>query len=140
MYLHYVLDQWFERDVKPRMQGEAYLIRFAQLAEGDLELVHRLKELVDGRKKYFQAMSASVLHPADPQWRPDRDRCSYLPGAYLSAVHWDGIDLNRVNLKRADLSRSNLRAANLKLARLGGNPRSPVSNSQQTFFKQFLFR
>jgi group II intron reverse transcriptase/maturase len=29
VYLHYVLDEWFEGDVKPRMQGEAYLIRFA---------------------------------------------------------------------------------------------------------------
>jgi group II intron reverse transcriptase/maturase len=29
VYLHYVLDQWFERDVKPRMHGECYLIRFA---------------------------------------------------------------------------------------------------------------
>jgi RNA-directed DNA polymerase len=29
VYLHYVLDQWFERDVRPRMRGEAYLIRFA---------------------------------------------------------------------------------------------------------------
>lgn len=29
VYLHYVLDQWFERDVKPRLAGEAYLIRFA---------------------------------------------------------------------------------------------------------------
>lgn len=29
VYLHYVLDQWFEHDVKPRMNGECYLIRFA---------------------------------------------------------------------------------------------------------------
>ena len=29
VYLHYVLDEWFERDVKPRMRGEAYLLRFA---------------------------------------------------------------------------------------------------------------
>ena len=29
VYLHYVLDQWFEHDVKPRLHGEAYLIRFA---------------------------------------------------------------------------------------------------------------
>lgn len=28
VYLHYVLDQWFERDVKPRMRREAYLIRW----------------------------------------------------------------------------------------------------------------
>jgi RNA-directed DNA polymerase len=29
VYLHYVLDQWFERDVRPRMRGEVYLIRYA---------------------------------------------------------------------------------------------------------------
>jgi len=29
VYLHYVLDQWFEREVKPRLSGEAYLIRYA---------------------------------------------------------------------------------------------------------------
>jgi len=29
VYLHYVLDQWFERKVKPRLQGESYLIRYA---------------------------------------------------------------------------------------------------------------
>jgi RNA-directed DNA polymerase len=29
VYLHYVLDQWFEQEVKPRLQGEAYMMRFA---------------------------------------------------------------------------------------------------------------
>jgi group II intron reverse transcriptase/maturase len=29
IYLHHVLDLWFERDVRPRMQGHAYLIRYA---------------------------------------------------------------------------------------------------------------
>jgi len=28
LYLHYVLDLWFERVVKPRLQGEAYLLRY----------------------------------------------------------------------------------------------------------------
>jgi len=28
IYLHYVLDLWFERVVKPRMEGEVYLIRY----------------------------------------------------------------------------------------------------------------
>jgi len=28
LYLHYVLDLWFERVVKPRLQGAAYLIRY----------------------------------------------------------------------------------------------------------------
>lgn len=29
VYLHYVLDSWFEKNVKPNLQGEAYLVRFA---------------------------------------------------------------------------------------------------------------
>ncbi|MGH7429557.1 MAG: reverse transcriptase domain-containing protein, partial [Candidatus Methylomirabilaceae bacterium] len=29
VYLHYVLDGWFEREVKPRLRGEATLIRYA---------------------------------------------------------------------------------------------------------------
>jgi len=28
LYLHYVLDLWFERVVKPRLQGEAYIVRY----------------------------------------------------------------------------------------------------------------
>jgi group II intron reverse transcriptase/maturase len=29
VYLHYVLDDWFEHDVKPRLRGQAYLVRYA---------------------------------------------------------------------------------------------------------------
>jgi group II intron reverse transcriptase/maturase len=29
VYLHHVLDRWFERDVLPRMQGKAHLVRYA---------------------------------------------------------------------------------------------------------------
>jgi RNA-directed DNA polymerase len=29
LYLHYVLDEWFEREVQPRLRGRAYLIRYA---------------------------------------------------------------------------------------------------------------
>ena len=29
VYLHYVLDQWFAREVQPRLRGRAYLIRYA---------------------------------------------------------------------------------------------------------------
>ena len=28
LYLHHVLDLWFERVVKPRLRGEAYLVRY----------------------------------------------------------------------------------------------------------------
>lgn len=29
VYLHYVLDEWFEQQIKPRLKGAAYLIRYA---------------------------------------------------------------------------------------------------------------
>jgi len=29
VYLHYVLDQWLEREVKPRMRGKVHLVRYA---------------------------------------------------------------------------------------------------------------
>ena len=29
IFLHYVLDEWFERDVQPRLKGHSFLIRFA---------------------------------------------------------------------------------------------------------------
>jgi RNA-directed DNA polymerase len=29
VYLHYVLDEWFEREVKPRLRGKAFLVRYA---------------------------------------------------------------------------------------------------------------
>ena len=28
IYLHYVLDEWFEKEVKPRLRGEAYVVRY----------------------------------------------------------------------------------------------------------------
>ena len=28
IYLHYVLDLWFERVIKPKLKGEAYLVRY----------------------------------------------------------------------------------------------------------------
>ena len=51
VYLHYVLDVWFERDIKPRLKGHARLIRYAddfvigfarrEDAERVLEVLHK---------------------------------------------------------------------------------------------------
>jgi group II intron reverse transcriptase/maturase len=52
VYLHYVLDEWFEQEVKPRLRGEASLIRFADdfictfEREADAE---RFREVLDKR-------------------------------------------------------------------------------------------
>lgn len=43
VYLHYVLDQWFEREVKPRLRGETCLVRYAD----DFVIAFELKEDAD---------------------------------------------------------------------------------------------
>lgn len=53
VYLHYVLDQWFECDVKPRLPGEAHIIRYAD----DFICAFELEQ--DARR--FQAVLAKRL-------------------------------------------------------------------------------
>jgi group II intron reverse transcriptase/maturase len=56
LYLHYVLDLWFERVVKPRLSGEAYLVRYID----DLVLcfqyrsdAQRVQDVLEKRLKRF---------------------------------------------------------------------------------------
>lgn len=62
IYLHYVLDEWFETVVKPRLAGEAYEIRFAD----DFILCFQYREdaekVLDALRKRF-AKYGLTLHP-----------------------------------------------------------------------------
>jgi len=62
IYLHYVLDEWFEREVKPRLKGEAYEIRYAD----DFILCFQFREdaerVLDVLTKRF-AKYGLTLHP-----------------------------------------------------------------------------
>ena len=62
IYLHYVLDEWFETEVKPRLAGEAYEIRYAD----DFILCFQYREdaekVLDVLKKRF-AKYGLTLHP-----------------------------------------------------------------------------
>jgi len=44
IYLHYVLDLWFEKRFKPQYRGEAYLVRFVD------DFVVRFQYLADATK------------------------------------------------------------------------------------------
>jgi RNA-directed DNA polymerase len=62
VYLHYVLDVWFEREVKPRLKGRAFLIRYAD----DFVMVFRHEEdarrVLDVLPKRFGKYGLA-LHP-----------------------------------------------------------------------------
>ncbi|MBT9131278.1 MAG: Group II intron-encoded protein LtrA [candidate division WS2 bacterium] len=56
VYLHYVLDEWFLKGIKPKLKGEAYLVRYADdfvimfQYEDEAKLVCRM--LIDRLKKF----------------------------------------------------------------------------------------
>jgi group II intron reverse transcriptase/maturase len=99
VYLHYVLDEWFEREVKPRLQGQAFLIRYADdfvmgfACEAD---ARRVLEVLPKRfGKYGLA-----LHPDKtrlvpfmrPGTRPDAEGGEPRPGTFdlLGFTHYWG--------------------------------------------------
>lgn len=62
VYLHYVLDTWFERDVQPRLAGRAYLIRYADdfvIGFTDQKDAQRVQEVLPKRFERY----GLKLHP-----------------------------------------------------------------------------
>jgi group II intron reverse transcriptase/maturase len=76
LFLHYVLDEWFEREVQPRLKGQSFLIRYAD------DFVMGFSHEEDARRvlavlpKRF-AKYGLTIHPEKtrlvPFERPDRD-------------------------------------------------------------------
>jgi RNA-directed DNA polymerase len=62
IYLHYVLDEWFDQEVKPRMRGEAHEVRFAD----DFILCFQYREdaerVMEALRKRFAKYGLN-LHP-----------------------------------------------------------------------------
>jgi RNA-directed DNA polymerase len=78
-YLHYVLDDWFHREVLPRLQGHAFLIRYADdfvIAFTDEHDARRVKEVLPKRMSKY----GLAIHPDKtrlvPFARPKQGRAS----------------------------------------------------------------
>jgi hypothetical protein len=62
VYLHEVLDVWFERDVKPRLRGRAYLFRYADDAVLVFSSQEDARRVLDVLAKRFGRYGLA-LHP-----------------------------------------------------------------------------
>jgi group II intron reverse transcriptase/maturase len=62
IYLHYVLDEWFVKEVQPRMRGQAYLVRYADDAVMGFELERDADRVLEVLHKRF-ARFGLKLHP-----------------------------------------------------------------------------
>ncbi len=77
VYLHYVLDQWFVREVKPRLRGEACLVRYADDFAIAFELREDAERVMDVLAKRMGRYGLT-LHPEKtrllPFQRPPRSQ------------------------------------------------------------------
>jgi hypothetical protein len=62
IYLHYVLDEWFENEVKPRLKGAAHEIRFADDAVLSFQYREDAEKVMEVLPKRF-AKYGLTLHP-----------------------------------------------------------------------------
>ena len=66
VYLHYVLDLWFEKAIKPKLKGEAYSVRFADnfiiMFQAETEAKTVYEALVERLKKFGLEVEQSKTH------------------------------------------------------------------------------
>jgi RNA-directed DNA polymerase len=79
IFLHYVLDEWFEREVQPRLKGRSFLIRYADDFVMGFSCEEDARRVMDVLPKRFEKYGLTI-HPEKtrlvPFERPDcaRDR------------------------------------------------------------------
>ena len=76
LFLHYVLDDWFKREVQPRLKGESYLIRYADDFVMGFSREEDARRVLEVLPKRF-AKYGLTIHPDKtrlvPFERPDHD-------------------------------------------------------------------
>src|SRR6202022_3338539 len=100
VYLHYVLDVWFEEEVKPRLKGRAFLIRYADDVVMGFACGEDARRVLDVLPKRFGKYGLTI-HPEKtrlvrfrPPSRTDRDDAAAAaqPGTFdlLGFTHYWG--------------------------------------------------
>lgn len=103
VFLHYVLDLWFENEVKPRLAGHAFLIRFADdfvIGFRDERDAHRVMEVIPKRLGKY----GLTVHPTKTKLVPfcppslrgkDRSGTDDRPGTFdfLGFTHYWALSL-----------------------------------------------
>jgi RNA-directed DNA polymerase len=62
IFLHYVLDDWFEREVQPRLKGQAFLIRYADDFVMGFSCEEDARRVMDVLPKRFEKYGLTI-HP-----------------------------------------------------------------------------
>lgn len=125
IYLHYVLDEWFEQEVKPQLAGDAFLVRFAD----DFVIIFRheadARRVLDVLPERFNKFGLQ-LHPEKtrlvPFGRPARTPASSAgtppPGTFdlLGFTHYWGRSRNGYWVVKRKTAKSRVRRALLGIS------------------------
>ena len=79
VFLHYVLDEWFEQEIKPRLKGQCFLVRFADDFIIGFELEGDARRVMEVLPKRFNRFGLTI-HPTKTKLiefgRPHREQTS----------------------------------------------------------------
>jgi len=144
VFLHYVLDDWFERDVKPRLNGHAFLIRFADDFAMGFSCEEDARRVLEVLPKRFEKYGLTI-HPEKtrlvPFERPS-DRTERTgtpprvpPGSFdlLGFTHYWGRSRRGYWVVKRKTSKTRLRRGLLALAQwCRTNRHRPLAAQQHT--------
>ena len=68
-FLHYVLDDWFEREVRPRLKGQSFLIRYADDLVIGFSCEEDARRVMEVLPKRFEKYGLT-LHPTKTRLVP----------------------------------------------------------------------
>jgi group II intron reverse transcriptase/maturase len=143
VFLHYVLDEWFEREVKPRLQGRAYLIRFAD--DFVIGFTHEAdaRRVLEVLPKRFSKYGLTIhpdktrlvpFHQPRERWKGN-DSGVEVPGTFdlLGFTHYWGRSLKGNWVVKRKTARSRLTRAIRKIAEwCRWHRHEPIGEQQQT--------
>jgi group II intron reverse transcriptase/maturase len=150
VYLHYVLDEWFEQEVKPRLRGRAFLVRYAD--DFVIGFEHesdalRVQEVLGKRfAKYGLTLHPEktrlvrFVRPAD-QTKDSNQGKGARAGTFdlLGFTHYWGKSWRGKWVVKRKTSASRLRRAIRKVAQwCRENLHKPVAEQQQTLSQKLL--
>jgi group II intron reverse transcriptase/maturase len=118
IFLHHVLDVWFENEVRPRLSGDATLVRFADDFVMTFETHHDAKRVLEVLGKRL-GRHGLTLHPDKTRFidfRPQRHGgtqadCQDPPFDFLGFTHTWGKSRNGKNVVRQTTAKSRLARA-----------------------------
>jgi RNA-directed DNA polymerase len=98
IFLHIVLDEWFQNEVRPRMGGNCFLVRFADDFVAGFSLKSDAERVFEVLPKRFERFGLKI-HPeksrmvqfSEPYWKQGKGPGSF---AFLGFTHYWGKMLN----------------------------------------------